>query len=92
MRQGDKGLELVGLLGKRLQNSYGWDRERSMQVAEIMADEVFRHWGGQAQYIPKRLPNIEARVAADFNGRNITELSRRYGISARTIRRYLMKK
>lgn len=73
----------------RLERAYGWDRERALQVAELAADAVRRKFGGQRYYIARSNGDFRARIRAEFNGRNITELSRVYGVSCRTIRRYL---
>ena len=75
----------------RLSNSLGWDRERSSQVAEIVEDVIRSEHGGARHYIPKETQRVKALVRAEFNGRNVTELSVKYGRSCSTIRRYVKK-
>jgi len=81
-----------GIISRRLETSCGWSREKSMQVAEIAADAIRREYGGGRHYIPGKNNFFRDRVRAEFNGRNMAELSKLYGISCMTIRRYLRRK
>lgn len=69
--------------------SHGWDEERAKQTAEIAAAAIRREYGGSRHYLPAKNGTFKAKVREEFNGRNIAEMSKRFGISCRTIRRYL---
>lgn len=64
------------------------------QIAEAIGVENFyklaQTVGGETIYIPKQesivRPIKEARIKAEFNGYNHTELARRYGFSERWVR------
>lgn len=73
----------------RFQNSLGWDEERAMQCAEMAMDAIKDTFGGRQVYIPMRNGDARQKVRAEFNGRNIAELSRKYGVCTRTIRNYV---
>jgi Mor family transcriptional regulator len=79
-------------VAQRLQRSYGWDEERATQAAEIVVNQLRKDFGGKRHYLPGKNGQFRERIRAEFNGRNIVELSRIYGVSARTVRRYVAKK
>jgi len=79
----------VQVVADRLERSLGWDPEGSLQVAEIAIDELRRTYGGKRHYMPAQNGVFRERIIKEFNGRNIVELTRIYGVSASTIRRYL---
>lgn len=78
-------------IAARLSSSYGWDDERATQTAEVVMDVLRKDFGGSRIYIPSRNGEAKERVRNEFNGRNIVELSRKYGVSAQTVRNYLKK-
>ena len=80
------------VISARLQRSFGWESERALQVAEIAVDAMCSEFGGRQLYVPRGRSAHKDAVRRDFNGRNIAELSARYGLSCMTIRRYLRKK
>jgi Mor family transcriptional regulator len=62
-----------------------------MQVAETAMDAIRKDYGGGRVYIPALNGDARKKIVAEFNGRNIAELSARYGLSAQTIRNYVRK-
>jgi Mor family transcriptional regulator len=83
--------DMIRITAARLQIAYGWDEERALQCADLVADTLRQQYGGSRHYLPARNGDFKRRIVAEFNGRNITELSRIYGVSAKTIRRYVAR-
>lgn len=82
-------VDVVASIGSRFERCYGWDQERAKQVAEVAADQLRKDFGGAKHYIPSGSALFMGRIKREFNGRNITELSKKYGVSCRTVRRYV---
>ncbi len=55
------------------------------RVADMLAED----WGGSSIYIPKNLAsrfrNRDARLYLEYNGNNISELARKYGITQQRV-------
>lgn len=84
--------DAVDSITQRFASANGWEEERARQAAEIAVDAMRREYGGARHYLPARNGEIKKRIIDEFNGRNITELCRVHGVSARTVRRYVLGK
>jgi Mor family transcriptional regulator len=60
-------------------------------LAEALLDRLRVSLGGERLYLPKRdqqrRAGRDAAIRAQFNGRNIGELARKHGVSARWVRK-----
>ena len=75
-------------ISERISRRNGWNDDRARNVAELVADAMREEYGGKRHYIPSSDPGLKKKIRAEFNGRNIAELSSKYGKSCMTIRRY----
>ena len=71
--------------------SFGWDEQMVGSVTDAICFAIAQEYGGRAWYVPKRNGEVKKRIREEFTGRNIQELSRRYGYSASTVRRLVAK-
>ncbi|WP_343292962.1 Mor transcription activator family protein [Vandammella animalimorsus] len=71
----------------------GISQAESELAASALADHVASHWGGQNLNVPmdwrRALTRLELEIYNKFSGDNYDELARHYGISERTVRRYI---
>ena len=62
-------------------------------AAESLVDRILHRLGGELVYLPKRTARRRARdreeLTRRFNGQNLFELAREYGITPRHLRRVL---
>ena len=77
-------------LAEHYSNRLGWQHETAGQAADIACDVLRQTHGGDRHYIPARKVDHEA-IRAAFDGGNYAELSRRYGVSSRHVRRIVDK-
>lgn len=78
----------IGDIFERTLERHGVSPESSRFLARAIAAELRHAVGGGAQYIPKRVASVEE--AKDlFDGRNYRELAQLFGVSERTIRRWV---
>lgn len=74
---------------KTILTDHGVATEVSEQAAVAIADHLADHWGGQLINFPKnflyKLSQRDTIIYDEFNGRNIAELARKYGMSVRGI-------
>ncbi|WP_022949535.1 Mor transcription activator family protein [Methylohalobius crimeensis] len=86
--QADAAVELRNILTQAVCQAFDLSETAALSLAERIADNVFTLAGGSELYIPKLdRRHRQAAILAEFNGRNVDELSRRYGISKRQIYR-----
>lgn len=78
-------------IAARLENSYGLASAVARQFAAAAVDEMLRVHGGDQHYIPKRIVDRDAIRAERAAGISIAVISRRHGISTRTVLRALTK-
>lgn len=83
---------VVCLLAGRFERAYGWDAERAVQVAETAADQMRKDFGGSRHYLPTGNGMFRDSIRKEFDGRNIAILARKYGVSCRTVMRYVVEK
>jgi len=74
-------------IAQRLENSYGLSALVAKQFATAAVDEMLRVHGGDQHYIPKRVIDREAIRAERAAGVSVEVISRRHGISTRTVLR-----
>lgn len=77
------------MIAEKFMRSYGWERDRAYEAALLATDELRAEYGGMRHYIPKKNGEARRHILAEFNGRNIPELSQKYGVSIRQIYRYV---
>jgi Mor family transcriptional regulator len=63
----------------------------SQQLADGITEQLRLEWGGATIYFPNRVrpKDTAARnktIIAEFNGSNLNDLTRKYGLSGQTIR------
>lgn len=70
---------------KNMLEEHGIESSLADQCAISTADHLAKHWGGQNIYIPKRfgkgLIERNRKIYSEFDGRNITELAKRYNLT-----------
>jgi Mor family transcriptional regulator len=86
--------DLASVLADALQALDGLDAETAKERARAILIKAAELGHGGADYYLPRFTNlaraqIAARVRAEFNGRNLQEMMRRYGKSKTTIYRML---
>ena len=72
-------------LRKRYCNSLGWADPVSSIAADIAVDVLFSLYGGKQQYLPKRIIDRDGIKADRHNGMTVAQISRKYGVSTRTV-------
>ncbi len=80
------------VISRRLASAFGWDPQMVDAVTDAIVFELAKVYGGRSHYIGKRNGLMRQRMREDFNGRNIHELSRKYGVSCATVRRTVAKR
>lgn len=88
-----KGPELLHDLWQHvsvaLQELIELDKERANHVANEIANRMAAHWGGQLIYFPIgtaiKLSARDLAIWNDFNGKNHSDLARKYGVSLQWI-------
>lgn len=67
------------------------DEESAASIGRSVAEDMAQHWGGQLIYFPKGkfliLSKRDRQIYAEFNGRNHSDLARRYDVSIQHIYR-----
>jgi len=87
--------QVLEVIHRNLTDS-GMPTDRAAEVSAQTADRLTREIGGRSVYIPRRPPWFD-RIARDraimaaFDGRNVSELCRRFGVSRRTVYRLISK-
>ncbi len=84
-----KGPELLHDLAQHtsaaLQELIELDKPKADHVGNALANRMASHWGGQLVYFPvgmaSKLSARDLSVWHEFNGRNHSELARKYGVS-----------
>ncbi|MDZ7870745.1 MAG: Mor transcription activator family protein [Rheinheimera sp.] len=68
---------------------HGVDTDVSEQAATAIAEHLADHWGGQLINFPKnflyKLAQRDRVIYDEFNGRNISDLARKFNMSVRGI-------
>lgn len=67
-------------------------REIAELLGEDTAKKIYQHLKGQQIFFPIRLYDpelIKQRIVREYDGTNITQLTRKYGYSEKTIRRII---
>jgi len=73
----------------RLRNSFGLSEPLAQCFARAAIDEFLRTHGGDQHYIPKRAIERDVIRRERRNGVSVAAISRRHGISTRTVLRVL---
>lgn len=80
--------ELLSDVADHLTNvlaALGIDREVAAEAGREVAEFLREHWGGQNVYLPKGtlfdLSERDVEIWEKWNGRNVLELCREYGIT-----------
>lgn len=92
-----KGPELLHDLAQHvsaaLQELIEADKERADHVGQEIANRMAGHWGGQLIYFPIgtaiKLSVRDLAIWNDFNGKNHSDLARKYGVSLQWIYKIL---
>ncbi len=75
--------------------SRGTEKKQARDVAAVVTEHVLQHWGGQQIYIPKglqfKLLIRHQEIFRKWNGHNVVELSREYGVSRQRLYQILKK-
>lgn len=74
------------ILEENFRNRLGWSRDIAEKAASVAADVLRAEYGGAQHYIPARADR-RAEIYGEFNGKNVAQLSRKYGVSTRTVAR-----
>ena len=75
------------ILAEKLQNQLGWRADTAGHVAGIAVDALCVTHGGEQIYVPKRIIDKQAILDEYREGKTISQLARRYGLTAETIRK-----
>jgi Mor family transcriptional regulator len=75
--------------------AHGVGGEKSAYIAVAVVDDLRKHWGGQAFYVPQGI-GVKRRkrdlaILSEFNGKNYGELAMNHGISEMRVRQILWK-
>ncbi len=84
----DTAVELHRVLTAALSRWEGMDERAASIFADKLAAEVRRETGGREIYVPAINRDLrDAQIRHEFNGQNIDEMCRRYGLSRSSIYR-----
>ena len=69
------------------------------EIADILGEDaarrIYYNFKGQQIFFPVRLYDpelVKERISREYDGTNITELTRKYGYSEKTVRRIIKEK
>ncbi len=74
---------------ERTARASGIEDDQARSCAAAVDAAVRETWGGSSVYLPGRHQIDRDRLRAEFNGRNYTELARRYACTERHVRELL---
>lgn len=88
-------IDLADIVENELVKQGILSNEKAHHFAIAIAQSVAVNWGGLSVYIPRNLASMvnerDVKVWQDFNGRNHTELARKYGLSTQWIYKIVNK-
>lgn len=88
----DSAVELRHLITQALSQEFSLLESAAFPMADRITERLFQLAGGTQVYIPKN--NTEKRnaaIRAEFNGRNVDDICRRYGLSRSQLYRIAAK-
>lgn len=92
-RIGSEVMDHVEGLVSRLLEAEGLSDQAAARVAGVVVDRLADDFGGQLVYLSKmtgkRAQNRNARLVAEFDGANQSQLARAYGLSVSQVYRVL---
>ncbi len=82
-------LDLAEHIAVALNELVSMESETAQHVAKEVADRMAGHWGGQNIYFPMglslKLSRRDRQIYDEFDGKNQSELARKYGVSLQWI-------
>ncbi|MCO1335328.1 hypothetical protein MO867_13400 [Microbulbifer sp. OS29] len=82
-------LEEIHAHAREVLTQHGVDSDIADQAGCAIADHLATTWGGQIVTVPKdyhyRVASRDAQIYEEFNGRNHSQLARKYGMTVRGI-------
>ncbi|TYG34182.1 transcriptional regulator [Lonepinella koalarum] len=98
-----KAPELLSDLAKRIElgvlskmpSANDENQQQARQIGIEIAHEIANAWGGEVIYIPRNLILLlserDRKIYAEFNGRNHSELARKYKVSMQWVYQIVKK-
>ncbi|GBL46256.1 probable bacteriophage transcriptional regulator [Sulfuriferula multivorans] len=76
--------------------AHGLDESAAGEIADAAAERMRTHWAGQLVYIPSgqqyEIGLRDAQILGEFNGRNHSQLARKYGLNITYIYRIVKRR
>lgn len=87
--------DIVSYAAASLREISGLDQDKCQSIAEALANEIRRNWGGQSTYIAKgQALDISARdkeIHLMYNGHNMHQVIKKFGLTEQWIHQIIKR-